>query len=250
MQDDNRLSAQDGIYREIDQLTGISPDVLVVGVYHAVDVGVAHKTGQGDVVTANLQATDGEAVAEVFVLHTLYLQQLAQVAHVQAYDTGIDGLGIVGHQEQLRAVPAFFLSQKLQLGLGEREITGGVFTVLLHGPGTAVAFLVNLIVPADNASDVQHLGLEVNVLPGKVAELADGDTGGEGDVGADVAGRTVRADMIDDGPLLLLGEEPELRLVLACLTGDLPRGHSPQALGCRIAEDTHQEVGTVKGRLF
>lgn len=188
MQDDNRLSAQDGIYREIDQLTGISPDVLVVGVYHAVDVGVAHKTGQGDVVTANLQATDGEAVAEVLVLHTLYLQQLAQVAHVQTHHTGIDGLGIIGHEEEFRAVPAFFLSQELQLSFGEREVTGGVFTVLLHGPGAAVAFFVNLIVPADDAADVQHLGLEVNVLPGEAAELADGQAGGEGDVGADVAG--------------------------------------------------------------
>lgn len=250
MQDDNRLSAQDGIYREIDQLTGISPDVLVVGVYHAVDAGAAHKAGQGDVVTANLQATDGEAVAEVFVLHALYLQEFAQVAHVQTHDSGIDGLGIIGHEEEFRAVSAFFLSQELQLSFGEREITGGVFTVLLHGPGAAGALLVNLIVPADNAPDVQHLGLEVYVLPGKVAELADGDTGGEGDVGADVAGRTVRADMVDDGPLLLLGEKPELRLGLNCLPGDLPRGHSPPALWGRIAEDTHQKVGTVEGCLL
>ena len=180
------------------------PDVLVVGVYHAVDVGAAHQTGQGDVVTANLQAPDGEAVAEVLVLHTLYLQELAQIAHVQAYDAGIDGLGVVGHQEEFRAVPAFFLSQKLQLSFGEREITGRVLAVLLHGPGTAVAFLIDLIVPADNAPDVQHLGLEVDVLPGKVAKLADGDTGGEGDVGANVARGAVSTNVVDDGVLLLL----------------------------------------------
>ena len=131
------------------------------------------------------------------------------------------------------------------MGLRERDVTARRAGIPVSGPHLDVFF--NLIVTGDKAPHVKGPGIQVHVLPGEVGELSDGDTCSEGKIDADIHRGTVVPDVIQDGPLFLYGQEPEVLRLLLGLMGDRPGRHGPPLLLPGITEDAHKDIHGIMG---